>query len=244
MAIINIINNKIMKILYARVSSDGQNSDRQIKEGFDVVLIDSISGSTPLEKRPEGKKLLRLVASGDVESISIHSIDRLGRNVGEIISNIEYFTSVGVCVVSEKEGVKTLNEDGSVNPIAKLIISVLGSIAEFELQRIKERTREGIDKAKAKGVYLGRSVGSSESVEVFWNKAKNQKILKTLNAGYSLRQTALLCKSSLSLVVKVRNLATEVGSIKSAVDSSVKNKEQISNEMKLRQFLKSNKSVL
>jgi DNA invertase Pin-like site-specific DNA recombinase len=225
-----------MKILYIRISTIGQNIDRQQKEGFDVVLVDSISGSTPLKERPEGKKLLHLVASGDVESISIHSIDRLGRNVGEIINNIEYFTSMGVCVISEKEGVKTLNADGSVNPIAKLIISVLGSIAEFELQRIKERTREGIDKAKKKGdVYLGRSVGSSESMEVFFSKAKNQKILKTLNAGYSLRQTALLCKSSLSLVVKVRDLANECGSLKNAVISSTKT--QLTNEQKLRLFV-------
>ena len=155
-----------------------------------------------------------MVASGDVESISIHSIDRLGRNVGEMINNIEYFTSMGVCVISEKEGIKTLNDDGSVNPIAKLLISVLGSIAEFELQRIKERTREGIDKAKSKGVYVGRSVGSVESMEVFFGKAKNQKILKKLNEGYSLRQTSLLCKSSLSLVVKVRDFANEVGTLK------------------------------
>jgi DNA invertase Pin-like site-specific DNA recombinase len=199
------------------------------------VFEDTNSGSIPLKERKEGKKLFKLVAAGSVDSIYIHSIDRLGRNVGEIISNIEYFTSLGVCVISEKEGVKTLNDDGSVNPIAKLIISVLGSIAEFELQRIKERTREGIDKAKVKGVYVGRSPGSVESQEVFFSKAKNQKILKTLNAGYSLRQTALLCKSSLSLVVKVRNLATEVGSIKSAEDSSTKT--QLTNEEKLRLFI-------
>lgn len=236
MAIINILNNKIMKVLYIRISSVGQNNDRQKKEGFDLVFEDTNSGSIPLKERKEGKKLLKLVAAGSVNSIYIHSIDRLGRNVGEIISNIEYFTSLGVCVISEKEGVKTLNDDGSVNPIAKLIISVLGSIAEFELQRIKERTREGIDKAKIKGVYVGRSPGSVESAEVFFSKAKNQKILKTLNAGYSLRQTALLCKSSLSLVVKVRNLATEVGSIKSAEDSSIK-KTQLTNEQKLKLFI-------
>jgi DNA invertase Pin-like site-specific DNA recombinase len=219
-----------MKILYIRISTIGQNIDRQQKEGFDVVLVDSISGSTPLKERPEGKKLLNLVASGDVESISIHSIDRLGRNVGEMINNIEHFTSMGVCVISEKEGIKTLNDDGSVNPIAKLLISVLGSIAEFELQRIKERTREGIEKAKAKGTYKGRSVGSNEKPETFWNKAKNQKILKTLNAGYSLRQSALLCKCSTTLVVKVRDLANESGALKIG--------GPIRNETKLRQYLK------
>jgi DNA invertase Pin-like site-specific DNA recombinase len=215
-----------MKILYVRVSGTDQNADRQIKEGFDLVLIDKIGGSIPLKDRPEGSKLFKLISQKKVDCVCIHSIDRLGRNVGEMISNIEYFTSMGVCVISEKEGVKTLNDDGSVNPIAKLLISVLGSIAEFELQRIKERTREGIDKAKAKGVYVGRSVGSVESMEVFMSKAKNQKILKKLGEGYSLRQTALLCKSSVSLVVKVRDIAAGT------------NKKSI-NEIKLDAFLNS-----
>ena len=87
--------------------------------------------------------------------------------------------------------------------------------------------------ANAKNTTVQRTVSHHQPLN--FSKAKNQKILKTLNAGYSLRQTALLCKSSLSLVVKVRNLATEVGSIKSAEDSSTKT--QLTNEEKLRLFI-------
>lgn len=195
-----------MNVLYTRISTAEQNASRQLKEGFDMVFPDECSGSIPFKERKEGRKLLKLVEQGRVESITVHSIDRLGRNVAEILSNVELFNSRLVCVISEKEGVRTLNPDKSPNPIAKLILSVLGSIAEFELVRIKERQFEGIAKLKEKNGYTGRAVGSVESVEVFMNKAKSQKILKSLKEGYSIRQTALNCKSSTGLVLKVRDL--------------------------------------
>jgi len=195
-----------MNVLYTRVSTPEQNADRQTKLGFDMVFPDVCSGSTPMHKRKEGAKLLKLVEQGRVESITVHSIDRLGRNVGEMLSNVELFNSRLVCVISEKEGVRTLNPDKSPNPIAKLILSVLGSIAEFELVRIKERQAEGIAKLKEKNGYVGRNVGSVESVEVFMSKAKNQKILKKLKEGHSIRASALLCKASTNLVIKVRDL--------------------------------------
>lgn len=197
-----------MNVLYVRVSSIGQNNERQIKEGFDLVFSDVISGTVKLNERPEGKKLIKLVNEGKVKSVTVHSIDRLGRNLMEILSNIEFFTSNGVCVICEKEGIKTLNEDDTVNQIAKLIVSVLGSVSEMGLTQIKERTLEGIENAKLKGVYLGRAKGSEESIEKFMNKAKTNTIIKHLNNGESIRRTALLSKCSVSLVQKVVKLQT------------------------------------
>jgi DNA invertase Pin-like site-specific DNA recombinase len=195
-----------MNVLYVRVSTTEQNESRQLSEGFDLVLVDKCSGSIPLKERKQGSKLLKLVENGRVESITVHSIDRLGRNVGEMLSNVELFNSRLVCVISEKEGVRTLNPDKSPNPIAKLILSVLGSIAEFELVRLKERQAEGIAKLKEKNGYKGRPIGSVVSDEVFMSKPKSRKILKTLKEGHSLRATALLCKASTNLVAKVRDL--------------------------------------
>ena len=94
------------KVLYRRCSTIEQNADRQMKEGFDIVFTDYESGSTPLAKRKEGSRMLEMVNLGLVDSITVHSIDRLGRNVGEMLSNIELFNSHGVCVISEKEGVR------------------------------------------------------------------------------------------------------------------------------------------
>ena len=80
------------------------------------------------------------------------------------------------------------------------------TLAEFELSRIKERQREGIANAKAKGEYSGRSVGSSETIDMFLNKKSTQDILKYLKQNESINRTALLSKTSTGKVKKVKRL--------------------------------------
>jgi DNA invertase Pin-like site-specific DNA recombinase len=195
-----------MNVLYTRVSTKSQTNDRQIKEGFDLVLPDVISGSVPLKERPYGKKLIDLIENGRVETITVHAIDRLGRNLQEILANIEYFNSRLVCLVSEREGIRTLNADKTPNAVAKLLVAVLGSIAEMERERILERAQEGRDKGKKLGNFLGRKEGSKESPETFMAKEINQKILRLLKRGHTLRMTALKLEVSTNLVIKVRNM--------------------------------------
>ena len=189
-----------MKAKYIRVSTKEQNTDRQTD--FDgLTYPDECSGSILFKDRPEAKKLLD---NKEITEVHVHSIDRLGRNTLDIMQTIQDFTSKGINVVSTKEGLQTI-VDGKENPIAKMMIGILGTLAEFELSRIKERQAEGIAKAKAKGVYKeGRRVGSSESIEVFVNKASTQSILKYLRNNESVRRTALLSKTSEGTVKKVK----------------------------------------
>jgi len=170
------------KILYTRVSTTEQNASRQIKIGMELVS-DECSGSIEFFKRTHASKLKDLV----FDELHVHSIDRLGRSTLDIMQTIQYFTNKGICVISEKEGLKTLI-DGKPNPIASLLIGVLGSIAEFELNRIKERQKEGIANAKAKGTYAGRSVGAIEDEEKFLSKYP--RVIKLLNSGRSIRSIA------------------------------------------------------
>jgi DNA invertase Pin-like site-specific DNA recombinase len=121
------------------------------------------------------------------------------------MQTIQDFTSNAINVVSTKEGLQTLI-DGKENPIAKMMIGILGTLAEFELSRIKERQAEGIAKAKERGGFKGRSIGSKESTEVFVNKASTQSILKHLRDNESVRRTALLSKTSEGTVKKVKKL--------------------------------------
>jgi len=79
----------------------------------------------------------------------MHSLDRLGRNTLDSMQTIQNCTNRGINVVATKEGLQTI-VDGQENPIAKMILGILGTLAEFELNSIKERQTEGI--AKAKGV--------------------------------------------------------------------------------------------
>jgi DNA invertase Pin-like site-specific DNA recombinase len=193
-----------MKVKYIRVSTIEQNTDRQTDfEG--ITYIDECSGSVAFKDRPNAKKLL---INQDIKEVHIHSIDRLGRNTLDIMQTIQNFTHRGINVVSTKEGLQTI-VDGKENPIAKMMIGILGTLAEFELSRIKERQTEGIAQAKAKGVYSGRSIGSSEDIVQFTNKASTQGILKYLRFGESINRTALLSKTSTGKVKKVKRLIKE-----------------------------------
>ena len=190
-----------MKAKYIRVSTLEQNTERQ--EDFSgLTFTDKCSGSIPFADRTKAKELL---ADSSITEIHVHSIDRLGRNTLDIMQTIQNFTSKGINVVSEKEGLQTLI-DGKENPIAKMMVGILGTLAEFELSRIKERQLEGVAIAKAKGVYVGRNKGSIESIEQFINKASTQAIMKHLKNKESINRTALLSKTSAGTVKKIKKM--------------------------------------
>ena len=198
-----------MKVYYTRVSTIKQNNARQmenIPKGMEIYK-DEISGSTEFGTRKDGKRLLADIEAGKVTEVQVHSIDRLGRNTLDILQTIQNLTAKGVNVVSTKEGLQTII-DGKENPLAKLMVGILSTLAEFELARIKERQAEGIAAAKSKGTYKGngRTIGTIETPEEFLNKASTKKILKYIKQGYSLRTVAKLSECSLGTVQKVNNL--------------------------------------
>ena len=201
-----------MKVYYTRCSVVTQNDARQ-KENIPKdmeVYSDKISGSTEFSTRKDGKRLLADIEAGKVTEVQVHSIDRLGRNSLDILQTIQNLTAKGVNVISTKEGLQTII-DGKENPLAKLMVGILSTLAEFELARIKERQAEGIAAAKSKGTYKGngRTVGTVETPEEFLNKASSKKILKYIKQGYSLRTVAKLSECSMGKVQKVNNLVNE-----------------------------------
>mgnify|MGYP005987060677 CR=1 FL=1 len=190
-----------MRVQYNRVSTIEQNIDRQ--DNFKgLTYADKCSGSIAFKDRKEAFKLL---SNEEVTELQVHSIDRLGRNTIDIMNTIQDFTNRGINVISIKEGLNTI-VDGKENPVAKMMIGILGTLAEFELNRAKERQAEGIAKAKAKGVYAGRSKGSSESIDVFMAKESTRAILKNLRLGESIKRTALLSKASVGKVKKIKKM--------------------------------------
>jgi len=194
-----------MRAKYIRVSTVGQNTDRQQGEFDGLEYTDTCSGSIAFKDRLKAKELL---ANEDITEVHVHSIDRLGRNTLDIMQTIQNFTDKGINVVSTKEGLQTI-VDGKENPIAKMMIGILGTLAEFELNRIKERQAEGIEKAKAKGNYGGRKTGSKEDSDTFLEKASTQSILRHLRNNESVIRTALLSKTSEGTVKKVKRMIKE-----------------------------------
>lgn len=135
---------------YTRVSSEDQNPVRQL-DGltFDKVFTDKVSGST--SQRPQLTALLAHAREGD--TVVVHSMDRLARNLDDLRSLVNGLTGKGVRVEFIKEGLTFTGEDSAMS---KLLLSVMGAFAEFERALIRERQREGIEAAKKAGVYKGR----------------------------------------------------------------------------------------
>ena len=194
-----------MKARYIRISTPDQKLERQlIKQHPDEKLyIDIISGSVPFKERPEG---IKLINDKEVKYITVHAIDRLGRNLLDILTTLQHFEDNGIKLKVDNLGIESL-VDGKTNPAFKLIISVLANIAEMERSIMLERQREGIEIAKVKGKYKGRLRGSVESKEEVLAKYPN--VIKRLRIGQSLRNTAKLSDVSLGTVQKVKGYLNE-----------------------------------
>ncbi|MDV7624097.1 recombinase family protein [Acinetobacter baumannii] len=165
------------EVAYIRVSSIGQNTERQLADTgitFDKTFKDEASGKNT--DREGLKDMLDYVREGD--TVHVHSIDRLGRSLVDLKTLVTQLNNKGVSVNFHKE--KLAFEVGKKDDLQNLMFSMLGAFAEFERSMIKERQMEGVAKAKAKGVY---------------NKDKRKKVdyselNKAIESGMSYRQVA------------------------------------------------------
>lgn len=139
-----------------RVSSVLQNTARQL-DGIklDKVFEDKISGKDT--NRPALKEALQYVRQGD--TLVVHSMDRLARSLDDLRQIVKELTGKGVAVQFVKENLTFTGED---SPMANLMLSIMGVVAEFERTLIKERQKEGVQLAKARGAYKGRKQEMTE----------------------------------------------------------------------------------
>lgn len=199
-----------MDILYARVSTLDQKTDRQKvnEKDYNMVIEDKCSGSIPFFERPGGREIENLIQKGLLTSLYVWQIDRLGRNLRDILNTIHIFTQHGICIHFVSQGLRTIEPDGKENPISNLIISILGIVGQMERSQIKERQMEGIKLAKLSGKkYLGRKKGSSEDTLQFLSKPKNKKALEYLKKGFKKTEAAKLSGVNVNTVTKISKLA-------------------------------------
>jgi DNA invertase Pin-like site-specific DNA recombinase len=201
-----------MKVLYIRTSTIEQNSIRQ-KQNTDEtckIIEDKCSGAIPFFEREGGKKILELTEKGVVDELIVHEIDRLGRNLLDILKTIAFFNTKKVNIEFKKQGLRTLNEDGTENDISKMVISILGVVAEMERKMIRERQLEGIAIAKANGVYKGRKKDTTEDPIHFLSKTKNRKAVDLLNKGYKNLEVAKIVGLHPNTVTRIKKLNQKI----------------------------------
>ena len=185
---------EVADIAYIRVSTADQNTDRQLANAgvnFDKQFVDHCSGGST--KRPELENLKGYAREGD--TIHVHSIDRLARNLSDLQSLVTQWNEAGINVRFHRESL-SFNAGGS-DPMSQLMLNMLGAVAQFELSMIQERRQEGIEKAKAAGKYRGRPA----------NQNNHQRIHQLRSEGVSLRKIASEVGVSLSTVQRALEAA-------------------------------------
>jgi len=159
---------KGQRIGYIRVSTFDQNPERQLEHSkVDKTFTDKASGKDT--KRPALEALLDFVREGD--TIVVHSMDRLARNLIDLRCLVQKVTQRGMHIEFVKENLTFTGED---SPIPTLLLSVMDAFAEFERSLIRERQLEGIALAKKRGAYKGRKpVLSNEQVDEIKRRVSN-----------------------------------------------------------------------
>jgi len=183
-----------MRVIYARISTANQKIERQMKQDGRKVYLDICSGTIPFAERADGSKLLK---AKNITQIEVDAVDRLGRNLRDILSTLQHFTDKGIDVYIKSQGLHTM-VDGKPNPYATMIIQIMGTIAEFERENLRKRISAGADAAKAKAeregrkLYKGRPAGAKADQKKLRTKhaEKIQVIQSCINEGRSLKSIA------------------------------------------------------
>jgi DNA invertase Pin-like site-specific DNA recombinase len=174
------------RVGYVRVSTADQNTQRQLDgHQLDHLFTDRLSGKDTA--RPQLEAMLRYLREGD--TLLVHSMDRLARNLDDLRRLVRELTGRGVRVSFVKEGLSFTGED---SPMATLLLSVMGAFAEFERALIRERQREGIALAKARGAYRGRrpALNLSQAQELRRRAADGEQVTKLAREYGISRETA------------------------------------------------------
>ena len=193
---------------YMRTSHYLQNIGTQvdkIEDGWKVYEDKGVSGRIPFLERPSGKRLIDDIASGKINQVIVLRLDRMGRDLEDIIKTIKTIHSYNVPITSQNEGITTLI-DGKEGVMSNLLINILSSISEFQYHQTREKTLAGIERAKLDGKYVGRKVGSKENIDKFLSKPKVQKIVSLLKEDIGVRKISRIVECSPNYIYKVKEI--------------------------------------
>ena len=191
--------NKIA-VIYSRVSSQGDRQDtaRQVRDlellakqrNMKVAKIyeEHISGAKKTQERPVLRECLEYCFTNNVEILLISELSRLGRNVDDVLANVQLCKEHHLNVYFQKEQLSIFNDDGKEHPFLTIFIAVLGTCAEMERDNIKFRLNSGKAQYMAKGGKVGRKEGYRKSDEELQEQYAG--VIKQLRKGYPIRMIA------------------------------------------------------
>lgn len=209
---------KTKAIIYARVSTAGQDYDRQLAElrqyadrmGYDVVktFSEKISGAKKVEERQAMTELLNYVEVNKVDKVLIYECSRLSRRAVDFLSIIETFNEKKISLYIHQNGLETLLPNGKINPIATLVLGILAQFNGMERSLIRSRMESGYNNYRNNGGVVGRKTGYRKTSEQM--KEEYAEEIRLLKKGYSLRNISKITHTSVNTLRKLYAL-TKIG---------------------------------
>ena len=200
-----------MKTLrYVRVSSVQQNTSRQINEGdktkYDYFLEEKVSGKTELFQREQGSIIKELVLEGKIDIVSVSSVDRISRNLKDLLSVIDFLHDNKVALQVDNLGITSMI-DGQVNPSIMIIIQMMGAFSQLETEWRAERQMAGIARAQKKGIYKNRIHHRRKETKTEFLK-KHKKTIDLLNQYPNMKNKELskLAGVHFNTITKIRKM--------------------------------------
>lgn len=198
--------------IYARVSTQGQDYQRQLsllreyasRMNYEVVreFSEKISGAKSVAERQALTELLDYAAANRIDKVLVYECSRISRRAIDFLQVIEQLTQMKVSVYILQNGLETLMADGSVNPIAQLVLGIIGQFNSMERSLIRSRMSSGYQHFRSNGGKVGRKEGYKKSDEQM--KEQYSKELSLLKKGLSLRNIQAITGTSVNTLRKLK----------------------------------------
>ena len=200
--------------IYARVSTQGQDYQRQLTElrdyaermNYEVVreFSEKISGAKTIAERQALTDLLDFAATNHIDKVLVYECSRISRRAIDFLQVIEQLTQMKVSVYILQNGLETLNADKSVNALCQMVLGIIGQFNAVERSLLRSRMSSGYKIYRANGGKVGRKEGYRKSEEAM--RAQYTKEMSLLRKGISLRNVQSITGTSVNTLRKLREM--------------------------------------
>ena len=202
----------VKTVIFARVSTSSQEYERQVNElmalangnawSVEAIFAEKVSGAKSNSERAELIRMVNYIESNHIDKVLVTELSRLGRDTLQVLEVIEKLNGKGISLYIQNYNIETLTKEGKVNAMSQFLITILAEVARMERKTIRERVESGYKNFRANGGKVGRKVGSVKSKER--KQEEYAKVLRSLRAGKSIRDTAMICSVSISTVQRIK----------------------------------------
>ena len=180
---------KIKVVIFARVSTNVQDYERQVNEltalanrngwSVEATFAEKVSGAKKNVERKELAKMVEFIKSNSIDKVLVTELSRLGRDTLQVLEVIEMFNREGISLYIQNYNIETLTAQGKVNTMSQFLITILAEVARMERKTIRERVESGYKNYRANGGKVGRKGGYRKSDEAMTEQyAEEIRLLK------------------------------------------------------------------